>query len=426
MRILMVNKYLYPRAGAETYMITVAEALLAAGHQVAFFGMAHPDNTRIGPSATVPFLEFGRSQPTAKRLANIGKAFAGGLAGTTRHRLETFCQTWKPDLIHAHNIYNQLPPSMFRGAARHIPVLMTVHDYKPVCPNYSLFVDGATCTECVGGSVMPCVKKRCCQGSLFASGLAAASALHHRHARTYHRDYHWMVSPSHFVRERLIDGGLDGERIQVIHNFAAIPEHFTAPGTGLFYGGRLCVEKGVDVLLKGYAMLPAPRPRLRIAGDGPLAESLQALSRELGLETVTWLGRIKPEEVLSELDQAAVAAVPSTWFENCSMAIMESLAMGRAVLASNAGGNPDLVRPGIDGEVFEAGSPESVRDALLRLFNEYDLKALGRAAREAAQARFSPSVHLKQLLTAYANTERLFRKDAHPSAPRPQVAEAAR
>lgn len=408
MKILMVNKYLYPRAGAETYMITVAEALIAQGHDVCFFGMAHPDNTTVGPCHTIPFLEFGRSQPLAARIGNIGKAVGGSLTGAAKSALARCIEIEKPDLIHAHNIYNQLPPSLFADACKTLPVMMTLHDYAPICPNYSLFVDGKTCTDCVGASVMPCIKKRCCQGSLFASTLAAASAVQHRRRGTWHKDYHRMVSPSHFVRDRMIEGGLDGERIDVINNFAAVPEHPTPPGEGLFYGGRLCIEKGVDVLLRGYAMLPTPRPAFRIAGDGPLGDELRALSKELKLDTVTWLGRITPAQVGDELQRTAVAAVPSTWYENCSMAIMESLGLGRPVLASNAGGNPDLVRAGIDGEVFEAGSPESVRDALARLFGQHDLAALGQAAHEAATARFSPTVHLELLHTAYQRTHEAF------------------
>jgi len=410
MKILMVNKYLYPRAGAETYMITVAEQLLAQGHEVSFFGMHHPDNTTLGPSATVPFLDFGRGQPLGKRVGQLAKALAHSVAGDANRELERWVRHWQPDLIHAHNIYNQLPPSLFSKVAKHVPVVMTLHDYKPICPNYSLFVDGKTCTDCLGGSFTNCIKKRCAQGSLVASTLAAASSAHHRARGTYSQHYHRFISPSDFVKRRMVEAGFRGTRIEVINNFAAIPERPTPPGEGLFYGGRLCIEKGVDILLKGYAMLPEPRPRFRIAGDGPLDQELRALSRRLNLDTVEWLGRIRPEQVMDELQATAVAAVPSTWFENCSMAIMEALAHGRPVLTSSAGGNPDLVRSGVDGEVFEAGSVVAVRDALARLFNPSvsDLAAMGEAAREAALERFSPEVHLRQLHGAYVRTEAAF------------------
>lgn len=410
MKILMVNKYLYPRAGAETYMITVAEQLLAQGHEVSFFGMHHPDNTTIGPTATIPFLEFGRGQSFTSRVGQLTKALSHAAAGDARRALEGYVEHWEPDLIHAHNIYNQLPPSLFRGVSAQVPVVMTLHDYKPVCPNYSLFVGGETCTDCLGGSFLNCVKKRCCHGSLLASTLAAASSAHHRSRGTYSRDYHRFISPSGFVKRRMVEAGFREARIEVINNFAAIPERPTPPGEGLFYGGRLCIEKGVDILLKGYAMLPEPRPKFRIAGDGPLDQELRALSKRLKLETVEWLGRIRPDQVIDELNATAVAAVPSTWFENCSMAIMEALALGRPVLTSSAGGNPDLVRPGVDGEVFEAGSAVAVRDALARLFDPTvsNLEAMGREAREAALERFSPEVHLRQLHGAYVRTEAAF------------------
>jgi len=408
MRILMVNKYLYPRAGAETYMITVAEALMTQGHEVSFFGMDHPENTQIGETATIPFLEFGGAISASARVGNLFKATGSALRSSASQALDAWVEKWKPDLIHAHNIYNQLPPSLFKNAAKRVPVMMTLHDYKPVCPNYSVFVNGEPCTRCVGGSVMPCVTQRCCHGSLAKSLISAASSSHHRRRGTYQKDYHYYVSPSHFVRDRMIDGGFDPTTVEVINNFAVIPEAATPPGDGLFYGGRLCVEKGVDVLLRGLALLTKPHPVLRIAGDGPTADELRELATSLELDSVTWLGRIKPEQVVQELHNCAIACVPSTWHENCSMAIMEALAQGRPVLASDRGGNPDLVRPGIDGEVFKGNDPQSLADKLQNLLDPSQLASRGVAAREAAMARFSPEVHVKQLLSAFEKTQAAF------------------
>src|SRR5215213_1864954 len=132
MRILMANKYLYPRAGAETYMLTVATELQARGHTVAFFGMEHPENTTIGATQTIPAIEFGARHGKLNALKNIGRAAWVSATHDTQRRLDKFIATFKPDLIHAHNIYNQLSPSLFIKHAEKIPVVMTVHDYKPV------------------------------------------------------------------------------------------------------------------------------------------------------------------------------------------------------------------------------------------------------------------------------------------------------
>jgi glycosyltransferase involved in cell wall biosynthesis len=402
MRVLMANKYLYARAGAETYMLTVAAELQARGHAVGFFGMAHPENTTLGPCGTIPALEFGVRQGKLAALGNLARASFAAAAGATPRRLRAFVRDFKPDLIHAHNIYNQMSPALFVEHARRIPVVMTVHDYKPVCPNYSLFTQGETCTRCLSGRFGACVTHRCVQNSTFKSAIAAASSWMHKTRRSYTRGYHRLIAPSAFLSARLAEGGLPAERIDVLNNFAAPAPEFTPPGTGILYFGRLCREKGVHTLLEAYAGLRAPRPELRIAGEGPLAEELKAFARERGLTTVTWLGRIPPAAVARELERCAFSVVPSEWFENCSMAILESLAHGRAVIASDKGGNPELIRPGLDGDIFPSGDVAALRACMQPLADEpARCVQMGRRAREAALARFCPAVHLDALLKIY-------------------------
>ena len=407
LRILMANKYLYARAGAETYMLSVAAELRARGHHVAFFGMAHPENTTLGPVCAVPALEFGVRQTQFDALKNIGRAALSSAFGAVQKRLDAFISEFKPDLIHAHNIYNQLSPALFVKHTPHIPVLMTVHDYKPVCPNYSLFTHDKTCTRCLAHGFGECVRNRCVQGSFFKSTLAAASSYFHKQRGTYLRGYHLLIAPSQFLKKQLVAGGIAAERVSVLNNFAPAPAAFKSPGDSLLYFGRLCREKGVHTLIEAYAGMPEPRPLLRIAGEGPLSGELKQLADKKSLRNIQWLGRISPAEVAMELDACAYSVVPSVWFENCSMAILESLARGRAVVASDSGGNPDLVRAGVDGDIFRAGDVEHLRATLAALFagGPDALRAranqMGLAARQAALERFSPSGHLDALLERY-------------------------
>lgn len=408
MRILMANKYLYPRAGAETYMLSVAGELKKRGHEVGFFGMEHPENTRLGPTCTFPALEFGVRQSRFRAAQNIGRAAWIALSGSVQRRLDAFIDSFKPDLIHAHNIYNQLSPSLFVKHALRVPVVMTVHDYKPVCPNYSLFTQDRTCTRCIDDGFTHCIKNRCVQNSFMKSTLAATSSAVHKLRGTYTRGYHLLISPSRFLKRQLVAGGIPDQHVSVINNFATPAESFSAPGGNILYFGRLCREKGVHTLLDAYASLPEPRPPLRIAGEGPLGAELKALAAGKHLNSIQWLGRIPPAQVEKELDACAFSVVPSIWYENCSMAILESLARGRAVIASDSGGNPDLVRPGIDGEIFKAGDAIALNAILARLFGgtqadrRMRAETMGRAARESALGRFSPAVHVDALLERYA------------------------
>ncbi|HLX65320.1 MAG TPA: glycosyltransferase family 4 protein [Planctomycetota bacterium] len=402
MRVLMANKFLYPRAGAETYMLTVAAELKARGHEVAFFGMEHPENTKLGTVQTIPLIEFGMRFGAMIALKSVGRAAYNSLMKKTQRRLDACIESFKPDLIHAHNIYNQLSPSLFVKHVEKIPVVMTVHDYKPICPNYSLFTRGETCTRCLTGGFGECVKNRCVQSSLIKSALAAASSLIHKLRHTYTRGYRRLISPSGFLKRQLVAGGIPEERVSVLNNFAAPAESCLPPGEGILYFGRLCREKGVHTLLDAYAAMSSPRPMLSIAGEGPLSDELKGMAARHGLNEIRWLGRIPPSEVARELDRCAVSVVPSVWYENCSMAILESLARGRPVIASDSGGNAELIRDGIDGLVFRAGDADELRAKLVELTGRENKTAeMGQAAHWAARERFSPAVHIEGLLANY-------------------------
>ncbi len=407
MKILMANKYLYPRAGAETYMLTVADQLRARGHTVGFFGMDHAERPREWPSWTVPPVELGPRLSPVTRAKEMSALAVRSLRGLARRTLAKAVAEFQPDLVHAHNIYNQLSPGIFECCYQDVPVIMTAHDYKPICPSYGLFTNGGTCTRCIDQkkAYWNCVKHRCCHGRFGSSIVSAISANYHDLKSTYQRLYRSFIAPSEFMGKCLTDGGIPEERVVVINNFAEVPMKATPPGEGLLYAGRLCVEKGVDTLIRAYAKLDSPRPPLRIAGDGPIAAELQALSVRHSLENeVTWLGRVKPNEVARELERCAVAVIPSLWFENCSMAIMESLAAGRPCLVSDSGGNPELVEDKMSGWVFQAGQVASLHGVLksIQQTSRERICEMGLAARQQAQERFSPEVHLKQVESVYA------------------------
>lgn len=404
MRVLMVNKYLYPRAGAETYMLTVADELLARGHEVAFFGMEDPRNAVPGPVLTAPAVELGQQQGVTGKLINLARCMQNSLSGELKHSLDVFVQEFQPDIVHAHNVYHQLSPRVLSGLSENYPVIMTAHDYKPVCPNYSLFVDGETCTRCLKGGYYNCLVHRCNHKSFLSSTLATTSAYYHEFRKTYHKVFHHYIAPSHFMRDKLVEGGIEAEKTSVLHNFAQIYESPPPKSNGIFYFGRLSVEKGIDTLIKAYVKLEEPRPPLTIAGTGPLEQALKQLAEDAGAHNIRWLGHVSQEKVREELEKCGCSVVPSLWFENCSMAILESLAFGRAVVASSSGGNPELVREGVNGAVFTAGDVDSLKEALERVTGSQErLALLGKQARESVCSDFSVEKHVDGLLEIYSS-----------------------
>ncbi|MCH2174253.1 MAG: glycosyltransferase family 4 protein [Lentisphaeria bacterium] len=404
MRILMVNKYLYPRAGAETYMLYISKVLVNHGHEVAFFGMEHQENTKIGKCYSFPFLNFGKSQGDVRRGLNIAKALKQKLTREVERRFDNCVSEFKPDIIHAHNIYNQISPGLFIKHINNYPIVKTVHDYKPICPNYSLFVDGKTCTRCLvkPGNYSACTKLKCCQSSKIISYLASKSAAYHFKNKTYQRGYHHFISPSKFLKDKLIQGGFDKNKISVINNFSEYPSSVALPSKGFFYAGRLCKEKGVDTILDAYHRIPHPKPPLRIAGEGPIKNYLMEMASKKN-DTVTWLGRISPNEVLKELEKSAISIISSRWFENCSMSIMESLSNGRPCIVSDSGGNPELISHEETGWVYQAGDVDDLKKTMEVCIKKTpkELTKMSQEARKSALERFSPDVHLEKLLKIY-------------------------
>ncbi len=403
MKILMVNKYLYPRAGAETYMLYVSEQLIQAGHRISFFGMEHPENTTLAPCTTIPMLEFGRGQSPGRRGSNLVSAATQSLRRTVAKKFAQQVNEFQPDIIHAHNVYNQMSPALFIPHAKKIPVIMTSHDFKTVCPNYSLFTKGNVCTRCLTGSHMNCLRYRCCHDSLVNSALAVTSFLIHQKRKTYQRGYQTFIAPSRFMKDRLVEGGVESERIDVINNFSVAPRTITPPGSGFLFAGRLCEEKGIDTLIHAYEKLPQPRPDLTIAGTGPLEGTLRNLALKLGCRNINWTGRLPPSQIEVLLEACAVSIIPSRWFENCSIAIMESLAHGRPCIVSDSGGNPELIRDQEDGWIFPSGNAEALAECLrsARTIGESRMREMGAEAAETARRYFSPEVHLKQLMGSY-------------------------
>ena len=395
MKVLMVNKFLYPRAGAETYMLGLSRSLIADGHEVAFFGMDHKDKTDLGKTFIIPAVEFGIKKSFLYKMGQLVKASVQNLSVCSK--LKECCEDFKPDLIHAHNVYNQLPPSLFKDVD--IPVIMTAHDYKPICPSYNLFTKGENCERCLAGSFKPCIENKCVQGSTVASTISALSSWKVKKAKTYLTDYKAYIAPSDFMKRKLVQGGIPENMVKIVNNYTEKSTLSSSKGKSLLYAGRICQEKGVDTMLKAYSLLPQPRPELRICGTGPLKDHLEEISKKDNLD-VTWLGFVSPQTVKEEMDAALAVLVPSKWNENCSMTIMESLVNGRPVIVSDSGGNPELIKDGYDGYTFKAGDAEHMAEKLKELLAA-DNKQLCENATKTGEQRYSSQVHMKQIYEVY-------------------------
>jgi glycosyltransferase involved in cell wall biosynthesis len=400
-RILHVNKFLYRRGGAEAYMEDLAELQVAAGHTVAFFGMTHPLNTHLEYASYFPsHIELEPPPPT---LSGRVRGVARMLYSTSASRgMDGVLADFQPDIVHLHNIYHQLSPSVLRPVARRrIPAVMTLHDYKLACPTYQFLDHGNLCQACLGGHFQHAVLRRCKDGSLGSSAVMAGELFVHTITRAY-APVRVFVCPSAFLEGRMRAAGVYPRRMRHIPHFIEtrdVPVK-TALGSGALVAGRLSPEKGIDVAIRAVGAIDGAA--LEIAGTGPDEESLRRLADAVAPGRVRFHGLVDKAEVQRLMLAAAVVVVPSRWYENQPMVVLEALARGVPVVGSTLGGMPELIEPGVTGELVPANDPRALAAALAPLLRDPERAfSMREAARTAIVSKFSPERHLERISATY-------------------------
>jgi glycosyltransferase involved in cell wall biosynthesis len=362
MKIIQANKFLYPKGGADKYCLTLIDELSKLGDNIIPFGMADKRNIE-SPwgkyfSENIDYHKTGNTFKIASRLIWNKEA---------ANKFATLLDETKPNLIHAHNIYHQLSPSILVEAKkRKIPVVMTLHDYKLICPNYLMFTHGKHCERCLPGNYLNCFTQNCYY-SYTRSGLAALeSFLHNKVWHSYKSNVDLFISPSNYLKEKLVEAGWDTNKITVLTNPA--PKYNpSADGSRLLYIGRLSVEKGVDILLQA---LKLTNNNLDIAGTGPDEEILKKLGKDLGLDKrVIWHGQLLGDDLERLKREAKAVILPSIWAENMSLVLLESLAYGKLIIASASGGTPELIEDNKTGFLFPPGDAKALAKKINDLEN---------------------------------------------------------
>jgi glycosyltransferase involved in cell wall biosynthesis len=400
-RILHVNKFLYRRGGAEAYMEDLADLQVSAGHTVAFFGMEHPSNTH---------LEYARHFPSHIEMEPPPTSLEGRIRGAARmvystsasRGMDAVIAAFLPDVVHLHNIYHQLSPSVLRPVARrHVPAVMTLHDYKLACPTYQFLDHGRICEACLGGRFHNAVLRRCKDGSLAASAAAAGELFIHTATRAY-APVRIFVCPSRFMADKMAEAKVFPKRLRHVPHFidSAAVEVKTTPGGAVLVAGRLSAEKGIDVAIRAIGLLDGAT--LDIAGTGPEEAGLRALAESAAPGRVRFHGLLPKEGVHRLMLSAAVVAVPSRWYENQPMVVLEAMARGLPVVGSALGGLPELIEPGATGALVPANDPAALSAALAPFVAD---PAHGMSMRDRARAHivseFSPERHLERIDSAY-------------------------
>jgi glycosyltransferase involved in cell wall biosynthesis len=399
MKILIVNKFYFPRDGVSNYLLAVKEGLENLGHEVRVFAMNDERNLETPDSRYfVSKISFDGFKPW-DILKAISRIFYSPEA---RRKFSALLDDFNPDIIHIHNIYHQISPSILaESRKRRLPVVMHLHDYKLFCPNYNFFVRGKICENCRGGHYFNCFKQRCIKDSYLKSlGASLEMTLHHKIWPIYRQAVSHFIAPSTFMEKKYLEYGWPAAKITCLLNFypgTIDMSAESAAGDYLLYLGRLSSEKGLKVLIEA---LNGREEKLKIAGNGPEKTALESMIKEYGLEKqIEFLGFKSKEELKEIVKKSSAIVVPSVWYENMPLAMLEALGAGKPVIASNIGGLPDIIKDKENGFLFEVGDVSGLRACLDSLKNS-NYEYLSQWARESVKD-LNRDAHLQELLRIY-------------------------
>lgn len=365
----MVNKFLYPNGGSETYIFKLGEYFQTAGHEVQYFGMEHADRV-VGNkvNAYTSNMDFHNGSMIGKLLYPLKTIYSS----QARKKLRQVLDDFQPDVCHLNNFNYQLTPSIileivkWRKRTGHpCKIIYTAHDYQLVCPNHMCHNPNTheNCEKCLHGSFFNCTQGKCIHGSTAKSLIGSLEASFWKLVGVY-RHIDAIICCSQFMKAKLDTSPLFAKKTVTMHNFIdADLQSSVSKKDYVLYFGRYSQEKGIETLVKVCRQLP--EIRFVFAGSGPLEELLKDAPN---IENV---GFQKGAALQKLIREARFSVYPAEWYENCPFSVMESQMLGTPVLGADIGGIPELIDVGQTGELFESGNMDALRTQLVKMWNGY-------------------------------------------------------
>jgi len=405
MKILNINKFFYMRGGVERYFFALTKLLEENGHDIIHFSMQDEKNFPSQFSEYfVPNVEVGK--PGLKLL---NKALRPIWYKQAQVNLEALIKKHKPDIAHIHMLYHHLSPSILPILKKHgIPVVMTVHDYKLICPNYLLFTEDDICKRCKGHKYYQAIIHKCFKDSRVVSAYGAMEMTIHKLMQVYEKHVDLFIAPSTFVQETLVEFGQNPNKIITIPHFIDPDFLDTAKSIKplknkkpyVLYFGRLAEEKGVDKILE-MVYIYKPDIEVKIAGTGPLEQALQAYCELNSLNNIEFLGHLEADELIATIKGAKAVIMPSRFYETFGFAALESMALGTPIIASNAGALKNLI-PSDLGILFARDDKKAMAQSLDKVLT-WDKTKIQKRANEEIDKFYLPEKHYQTLKTVYTH-----------------------
>lgn len=400
MRVLLANKFFFKKGGSEYCFFNTKELLESKGHQVSLFSMQDERNipSRFDP-LFVSHVDFNSQSSKWNRIKEAMRIIYSFEA---RKKIKVLLDRYQPDLVHVHNIHHQITPSIFKPIYKYnLPLVMTLHDYKFVCPVYTMYREDHVCEKCKNGKYYWCLINRCTKESYLKSATNTLEMYLHNKILKSYKFVDVFISPSRFLREKYLKMGFRGDIVH-LPNFIDLEEFipfYDSPGKIFVYFGRLSYEKGLITLLKA---AKGKKFLLNIIGEGPLKEDLLERINKDKLSNVRFMGYKTGKSLYDEIRKSLAVIIPSEWYENNPRSVIEAFAMGKPVVGARIGGIPELVKDYETGLTFEPGNPKDLEEKVVFIKNNQDTaKEMGINARQFVEENLSSEIHYQKLIQIY-------------------------
>ena len=368
MKILLVNKFLYAKGGAENYVIKLGHYLKKQGHEVQYFGLENEKNI-LKKDWNLYVKEYDFSKNNIKSAVNV---FSLIYSRDGKMKMKTLLNLYNPELIILNNIEYHLTPSIileigkYKEKNKNAKLFYVAHDYQLVCPSHGLFdSDINICEKCLDGNYWNCYKTKCLKASRLKSLIGTIDSTYW-HKKNVYKYVDKIICPSDFLKKKLDTQEEFRNKTVTIHNFVDnLKRKKYKKEDYIINFGKFCKDKGTETLLKVVKELP--NIRFVFAGYGPTENEFKKY------KNVEYVGFKSGEELIELISKARFSIYPSEWYENCPFSVIESQMYGTPVIGSNMGGIPELIKVGETGEIFEAKDVEDLKNKILKLWNNKEL-----------------------------------------------------
>ncbi len=368
MKILMINKFLYPNGGSETYIFKLGNYLKSQGHEVQYFGMKH-EGRCVGNAVNAYTSDMDFHGGT--KLSKLTYPLKTIYSSEARKKIRMVLDDFQPDVCHLNNFNYQLTPSIIleivkwrKEMSKNCRIVLTAHDYQLVCPNHQLRNPntGENCEKCLGGHFLNCTKGKCIHGSTVKSAVGTMEAYFWKLNGAY-KYIDTIICCSEFLKKKMDTNPLFAKKTVAMHNFVdKVEKKEVKKKDYVLYFGRYSEEKGIYTLAETCKLLPDIH--FVFAGAGPLEEKINTLPN------VKNVGFQKEEALRKIIKEAKFCIVPSEWYENCPFSVMESQSYRTPVLGANIGGILELIQDGKTGEIFESGNVDELKMKIQKLWDD--------------------------------------------------------